>query len=195
MTRRPREDRRPQLLDAATEAIRRHGPSASMTQIAAAAGVTKPILYRHFGDRTGLVHALADRFAADLTRSLQGPLQSDAPPREVIFGTIDAYVAFIEQEPEVYRFLVEHVDADASLIGFMQRIAQQVAVVVGEQLRAAGQDSGGAEAIAHGMVGLVHSAGHWWVERQTMPRARLVEYLADLLWSGVAGLIPAGVSS
>src|SRR5690349_4689166 len=111
MPRRDRTDRRPELLDAATEAIRRHGPAASMSQIAAAAGVTKPILYRHFGDRNGLVHALADRFASDLTRELQGPLQSDAPPREVIFRTIDAYVAFIEREPDVYRFLVDHVDA------------------------------------------------------------------------------------
>ena len=44
------------------------------------------------------------------------------------------------RDPDVYRFLVQHVDADTSLIGFMQRIGQQVAVVVGEQLRAAGQD-------------------------------------------------------
>ena len=199
MTRRQRTDRRPELLDAATEAIRRHGPGASMTQIAAVAGITKPILYRQFGDRTGLVHALADRFATDLARELETPLRSDAAPRDVIIRTIDAYIAFVERDPDVYRFVVERVDGDTSLIGFMQRIGQQVAVVLGEQLRAAGQDSGGAEVIAQGMVGLVHSAGHWWVERQTMPRTRLVEYLADLLWTGVAGMIPApapaGVSS
>jgi hypothetical protein len=125
-------------------------------------------------------------------RELATPLQSGDAPRDVIVRTIDAYVRFIEQDPDVYRFLVERVDGDASLIGFMQRIGQQVAVVVGEQLRAAGQDSGGAEPIGHGMVGLVHAAGHWWVEHRSMPRAQLVEYLADLLWAGVAGLIPVG---
>ena len=98
-------------------------------------------------------------------------------------------MAFIERDPDVYRFLVQHVDNDASLIGFMQQVGQQVAIVLGEQLRAAGQDSGGAEPIAHGIVGMVHAAGHWWVDHRSMPRERLVEYLADLLWAGVAGLI------
>jgi len=192
MPRRERSDRRPALLDAATEAIRRFGPSASMTQIAAQAGVTKPILYRHFGSKRGLVHALADRFADDLMRELSVPLQSGAEPREIIVGTIDAYVAFIERDLDVYRFLIQQVDRDTSLIGFMQRIGQLVAVVVGEQLRAAGQDSGGAEPIAHGIVGMVHAAGHWWVEHQSMPRARLVEYIADLLWSGASAFVPTG---
>jgi hypothetical protein len=61
--------------------------------------------------------------------------------------------------------------------------------VVGEQLRSAGRDSGGAEPIAHGIVGMVHSAADWWLDHQTMPRRRLVEYLADLLWSGTAAFV------
>lgn len=191
MTRRVRTDRRPELLDAATEAIRRHGSGASMTQIAAQAGVTKPILYRHFGDRHGLVHALAERFSGDLMRELQAALQSDGDPRQLIVQTIDAYVGFVERDPDVYRFLISYAggSGDEALIGFMQQVGQQVAVVLGEQLRAAGRDSGGAEPLAHGIVGMVHSAGHWWVDHRSMPRERLVEYLADLLWAGVAGLI------
>ena len=39
----------------------RSGPQASMDEIAAEAGITKPILYSHFGDKAGLVHALAER--------------------------------------------------------------------------------------------------------------------------------------
>jgi AcrR family transcriptional regulator len=188
MARRARADRRPELLDAATEAIRRHGPAASMTQMAAQAGVTKPILYRHFGDRSGLIHALAERFSVNLLSELQAALASGTEPRQLIVQTVDTYIAFIERDPDVYRFLVQHVENDATLIGFMQQVGQQVAIVLGEQLRAAGQDSGAAEPIAHGIVGMVHSAGHWWVEHRTMPRARLVDYLADVLWSGVAGL-------
>jgi AcrR family transcriptional regulator len=189
MSRPSRPDRRPALLEAAATGIRRHGPGASMTQIAAEAGVTKPILYRHFRDRDGLVHALGERFATDLMGELLAALQSNAEPRQLIVSTIDTYVAFIERDPDIYRFLVQHVENDATLIGFMQQVGQQVAVVLGEQLRAAGQDSGGAEPIAHGIVGMVHSAGHWWVESRSMPRERLVDYLADLLWTGVAGLI------
>jgi AcrR family transcriptional regulator len=183
--RRPRAERRAILLDSATEAIRRHGPGASMTQIAAAAGVTKPILYRYFGDRDGLVLALADRFAADLMSELSAALRADVEPRAILVSTVDAYVGFIERDPSIYRFLVQHAHPDGELLGFMQHVGVQVAAVLGQQFRANGHDDGGAEPIAHGIVGMVHAAGHWWVERQTVSRSRLVEYLADLLWGGL----------
>ena len=175
-TEQEREARRAQLLDAAVEAIRRHGPDVSMEDLAKAAGVTKPILYRNFGHRDGLTTALA---AGDT-------------PYETLVATIDAYLSFVERDPEVYRFLVaqlhgEPPDLEISLGNFLNQVSAQVAVVMGEQMRAAGLDSGGAEPLAHGIVGMVHSAGDWWLERRTMPRARLVEYLAGVLWAGLSG--------
>ena len=63
-----REERRSQLLDAAVDAIREHGAGVTMEQLRAG-GVTKPILYRHFGDRDGLVSSIARVFAVRLTES------------------------------------------------------------------------------------------------------------------------------
>lgn len=182
--------RREQLLDAAAAVIRREGADVSMEAIAAEAGVTKPILYRHFRDRKGLVEALADRFAASLFDELQAALGRSPDPRETLGTTIDAYLAFVERDPALYRFIVQRVAGEVASGGFsvgafMRDVGNRVALVLGEQLRAAGADSGGAEPLAHGMVGMVHAAGDWWVERQTMPRARLVEYLTELLWSGL----------
>ena len=161
-----------------------------MEAMATEAGITKPILYRHFGDRAGLVAAVAERFADALSTELDAALRTNTGPRDVLVQTIDAYLAFVERDPSLYRFVVRGVAAGAAdAIGdFMDQVGRRVAVVVGEQLRAAGQDSGGAEPIAHGIVGMVHAAGDWWVERQTMPRHRLVEYLTELLWSGLAPL-------
>src|SRR4051812_12282832 len=174
-----RAARRAELLDAAVRVIRRDGPTPSMDAIAAEAGITKPILYRHFGDRGGLVAALASRFATELRDVLTGALSADDDPRAVFVGTVDAYLAFVERDPHLYRFVAQRLDADsaASVEDFRRQVGRQVAVVLGEQLRALGRDSGGAEPMAHGIVGLVHAAGDWWVERQTMPRARLVQYL------------------
>lgn len=45
------ERRRRELLEAADRVVLRDGPQASMNAIAAEAGITKPILYRHFGDK------------------------------------------------------------------------------------------------------------------------------------------------
>jgi AcrR family transcriptional regulator len=160
-----------------------------MEAIAAAAGVSKPIVYRHFGDRSGLVAALAKRFSDDLMGALQASLQRDAEPRDLLVGTIDAFLAFVEKEPNLYRFVVQHDDGGAEeMSGFVRQVAQQVAIVLGERLRLIGHDSGAAEPWAYGLVGMVHFAGDWWIERGAMPRARLVEYLTALVWDGMAGL-------
>ncbi len=185
-----RAERRSQLLDAAVAAIRELGAGATMEQLAKAGGVTKPILYRHFGDRDGLIAAIADRFGAGLLTSVTTPLAADATARELLHSTVDSYVAFIERDPNLYRFMVQNLSQRGeglgqitSLIGL---IATQVAVVVGERLRAGGQDSGAAVPWAYGIVGLVHQAGDWWVDDQTMSRETLVDYLVSLLWDGLA---------
>ena len=54
--------RREELLEAAVRVIRQDGAGASMRAVAAEAGCTKPILYRHFGDKSGLYQAVADRY-------------------------------------------------------------------------------------------------------------------------------------
>jgi hypothetical protein len=61
-------------------------------------------------------------------------------------------------------------------------------VVLGEELRDAGKDSGAAEPLAHGIVGMVHAAGDWWLERRNMTRARLVAYLTEFVWHGLVGM-------
>ena len=184
------------------EVIRRDGAGASMEAIAAEAGVSKPILYRHFGDRRGLVDALAARFSTGLMDGLQASLARDADdPRAVVVSTIDAYLAFVERDLDLYRFLVASAHGDvpgaaAKLGGFMREVSQQVAVVLGDRLDASGADTGGAEPMAYGIVGMVHAAGDWWVEARSMTRARLVDYLATLLWSGLQPLgFPAGTVS
>jgi AcrR family transcriptional regulator len=184
-----RAERRSQLLDAAVDAIREIGPHATMEQLARAGGVTKPILYRHFGDRDGLIQAIAARFSQDLLTSVTTPLAADADARDLLRSTIDGYVAFIERDPNLYRFMMqqapERTEDVASMGSLIDLIARQVAQVAGERLREAGRDSGAAVPWAYGIIGLVHQAGDWWVDDQTMSRDTLVGYLVSLLWDGL----------
>ena len=101
-----REARRTQLLDDAIEAIREVGVGATMEQLARRGGVTKPILYRHFGDREGLIKAIAQGFSTQLFAEIQGALHTTDDPKELLDRTVDAYVGFIEREPALYRFLL-----------------------------------------------------------------------------------------
>jgi AcrR family transcriptional regulator len=189
-----RAERRTQLLEAAVGAIRQIGPGVTMEQLAKAGGVTKPILYRHFGDRDGLISAIAEQFSTDLLTSVTTPLAADATARELLRSTVDSYVSFIERDPNLYRFMVRHPpergEGLTQINSLVDLIARQVAVVAGERLRQAGRDSGAAVPWAYGIVGLVHQAGDWWVDDQTMSRETLVNYLVALLWEGLDGAPP-----
>ena len=189
-------ERREAFLDSAVAVVRREGPGASMEAMAREAGVTKPILYRVFGDRNGLLHALAERFATELSQVLAKALSSSGTadawddPRGVLRATIDAYVGLIDRDPELYRFLTERLasDPERPISGLADEVARNVAVVLGDRLRAIGADSGGAEPWAYALVGMVHLAGDWWVNRRTMARDTLVDYLVALVWDGLGRL-------
>lgn len=191
-----REARRVEFLRAADRVVRRDGPAASMDRIAAEAGIAKPILYRYFGDKGGLYRALAQRYVAEVVDALRDAWDGPADPRARIAAAVDAYLAFIDREREAYRFLMhravpERAEAQAAVGDFIRELAGEVAVLVGDELRRAGLDSGAAEPWAHGMVGMVHMAGDWWLEHPTMSRDALVAYLVTLLWDGFGHLAPA----
>ncbi|MEU5248727.1 TetR/AcrR family transcriptional regulator, partial [Streptomyces asoensis] len=84
--------RRRELLEAADRVVLRDGPQASMNAIAAEAGITKPILYRHFGDKGGLYAALAKRHTDALLDSLRAALDAPAERRERVEATLDTYL-------------------------------------------------------------------------------------------------------
>ena len=187
--RRDRDERRVELLDAAERAIRRIGPQASMDEIAAEAGITKPILYSHFGDKAGLVQALAERVARQLNHTVTEALTRSGEPRDVVASTIEAFCTFIEGETELYRFLVQTArhDVDGSGPRLLTDIGSQISVSLGGALRRAGADSGAAEPWAFAIVGMTFGGAAWWLHRRTMSKDDLVGYLTQLLWSGLAG--------
>lgn len=198
----PRRDeeravRRLELLAAADRVVRRDGPDTSMTEIAAEAGITKPILYKHFGDKGGLYQALAELYLQRMLDELRGALAATDDPRSRITTTIDTYLAFVEREQEAYGFLMhravgERPEARATVADFIRQLGKEIAILLRDELRRTGIDSGGAEAWANGIVGMVYIAGDEWLEHRSMSRRQLVDYLSALLWKGLSGLPAAG---
>jgi AcrR family transcriptional regulator len=181
------------MVQAAIAAVRTHGAGVSVAEIAAAAGITKPVLYRHFTDRADLQRAVGQLAAEMLLNRMAPELDPDREPAQLIRGVIDAFLAGIEAEPQLWRFVVHHPierEPGAEIVeDAREQIARTLATIIGERLRALGLDSGGAEAWAQGLVGMVQSAGDWWLERRTMSRTALTDYLTTLIWGGVSGVI------
>jgi len=193
--------RRNALLEAAIDAIHAIGPGATMEQLAKAGGVTKPILYRHFGDRDGLIGELAQRWSAELLTSVVTPLLAEADPRGMLDSTVEGYVAFVERDPHLYGFLMQQASPRdghrTPISSLVDVVAKQIAVVMGEELRSVGRDTGAAVPWAYGIVGLVNTATDWWLQERTMSRERFVAYLTDLLWNGIvtAGAVDASAAA
>lgn len=190
-----RAGRRAEMVAAAIDAVRAHGAGVSVAEIAARAGITKPVLYRHFADRADLQRAVGERAAEMLMERVVPALAAELDPRAQVAAIVDAFLAGIEDEPELWRFVV-HNPAErgpgAEIVDdAREHIARLLTTLIGDRLRAAGHDSGGAEVWAHGLVGMVESAGDWWLERRTMSRSAVAGYLTTLIWGGLAGLLDA----
>ena len=188
-----RAARRNELLDAADRVISVAGPQASMRAIAAAAGVTKPILYRYCGDKGGLYGALADRYLGPLIGAVRSALIGVHNPNDRVRATVDAYLRFISEQPQIYRFLihrafVEQPAAQSAVSAAIRRLGSEVGQALREELDVPEQAGVAAEALGHGIVGMVHVAGDWWLESQTLTREELVDHLTALLTAGLDGL-------
>jgi AcrR family transcriptional regulator len=199
-----RRQRRDELVTMAVRAILTHGPDVDMAQIAAVAGVSKPVLYRYFTDKAQLWVAVGERLAQTVSDAVTPAIGQVREERGLIAATIDAYLGTIEAQPELYRFFVHQSGSPAvpSLIANVARtIATDLARVIGDRLRALGLDAGPAEPWAYGMVGMVQSVGDWWIlHGRPMSRPALTDYLTTLLWNGLAGVraaadIPGGLAS
>lgn len=194
--------RREELLEATLRAIRAHGAGVGMDEVAATARTSKTVFYRHFTDRAGLYTAVAERVDATIIRGLTRAADEPAPDgaRAVIRGVIAAYLRLVEDDPEVYRFIVNapivppgdrpHGDVAA---GMTDRIAAHVADLV------AGGLGGGATAHHRwgvALVGMVRATADDWLAAGGAAGGPSSDELADeltaLAWDGLSSVADAG---
>jgi AcrR family transcriptional regulator len=158
-----------------------------MDEIAAQAGITKPIVYRYFGDRAGLYQAVAERYCADLTNRFQNAVcATDVHARLV--AAIDAYLAFVEDDPQVHQFLLhpQHATRPGGTFGY--HVGEVIADVVRQRLGEVGRHAEPASPWGHAIGGIMQAASTWWLVHPEVPRATLVDHVSTLLWDGLERL-------
>jgi len=187
-----REQRRIELIQAAIASVLQHGPEVDMDQVAAAAGVSKPVLYRYFADKSQLWIAVGEHLARVVVDAVAPAIEQVREERSLIEATIDAYLGVIEAQPNLYRFVMHQSGIPGVhqlIVGASRQIASGLARVIGDRLRSMGLDAGPAEPWAYGLVGFVQSVGDWWMEHgRPIRREALTDYLTALLWGGIDGL-------
>jgi AcrR family transcriptional regulator len=190
-----REQRRAELTAAAIDAIRRLGPEVGMDAIAAHAGVSKPVLYRYFADKSQLWLAVGQEAATMVLDAIAPAVASVREERAAIAAAIDAYLGHIASDTNLYQFVVHQSEIARGrdvVTDVVDTVASGLARIFGDRLRARGLDSGPALPWAYGVVGYVQSVGDWWLrQQQPISRAALSDYLTMFLWGGVSGIAAA----
>jgi AcrR family transcriptional regulator len=186
------------LVDAAMVAVRRYGPEASIDQMASVAGVSKPVLYSEFGGKLGLVDAVAVQLAERVERAVFATLlaRGKVDLEGVIDAIVDALVTVIEDEPELYAFLVRHIRMsdrgflDNALVGL---IHERATLVV--QLVASEADEDELSVLVDGVFGFVFSVVESWLRSRRLPKDRLVRTVASVIRAGLIEVAGAKATS
>ena len=198
---RHREERRAALVDATIRAIRKHGAGVGMDDIAAEAGTSKTVIYRHFEDRAGLYRAVAARIDGRVVGNVGSALGGTSTPhgdtRELVASTVEAYLALVESDTEVYRFVVNRplVDlplADDPVGGTVDQVTDQLTGLLLAALSGRATDPSRARTWAIALVGSVRAVADDWLatpESERASRAAVVEALTDLAWHGLAPVL------
>lgn len=167
-----------------------------MEDISTEAGTSKTVVYRHFGDRTGLYAAVVEsvdqRILDSLGAALVGADPDDATA--LVGAMVDAYLGLVEKDPEIYRFVVTRplvdgaVDSDP-VARITDRIGIQVTRAMESYLVRHGQDASCAETWGHGLVGFVRAAAdHWLTSDRPRPRSAVVADVTTLFAPAFTGI-------
>ncbi|TMA59236.1 MAG: TetR/AcrR family transcriptional regulator [Deltaproteobacteria bacterium] len=184
--------RRAQLVEVGRAVFAQRGYEAtSVEEIAARAGISKPIVYEHFGGKEGLYAVIVDREVEHIVGRIVEAISSGSP-RERLERAALALLVYVKERPGGFAVLLR--DAPASkrsgeMPALMYDLADRVGAIFAEQFRKAGYDAKAAPIYAHALVGMVAFVGQWWTEsRKPPPVETVASHIAALAWMGLRHL-------
>ena len=184
-------ERREQLLDVGRTLFAQKGFEAtSIEEIAARAGVSKPVVYEHFGGKEGLYAVVVDREMSDLLGRLTDALQG-GHPRILVEQAALALLTYIEEETDGFRILSRDspvAGSSGTFSSLLNDIASQVEHIMSREFSRRGISTKLAPMYAQMLVGMVALTGQWWLEERKPKREEVAAHLVNLGWNGLAHL-------
>jgi AcrR family transcriptional regulator len=184
-------ERREQLLGVGRRLFAERGfDGTSIEEIAAQAGVSKPVVYEHFGGKEGLYAVVVDREMQRLLAMVTASL-SDGHYRQQLEGAAMALLEYIEESADGFRILVRDSHAASgtgTFASLLSDIASEVEHILGAEFKAKGYDPKLAPMYAQMLVGMVALTGQWWLDARKPKLDEVAAHLVNLAWNGLSGL-------
>jgi AcrR family transcriptional regulator len=189
------------MLDAAVAEFARHGfHAASMDEIAARAGISKPMVYLYLGSKDELFTACLHR---EGTRLMQVIIEAITPtdpdhrypPDEQLWRGLEAFLRFVDGHRDGWAVLYREARGVSAfsrdLAAMRERLIDAVAEVLARAAALQGREASGTDlrAMAYALAGAAESTADWFVDRERADPAAAATRLMNLLWLGSRSLL------
>ena len=184
--------RRAQLIDVARGMFALRGlDGATIEDIDAAAGVSKPVVYEHFGSKEALYSEVVDGEFDRVLAVITEALSADAGPRILIERAAYALLDYIENHTDGFRILVRDAPPsrpEGTFATLLSRITGHVEHILSKEFSNRGLSAEVGGMYAQMLVGMVAMTGQWWLDTRTPDKATVAAHLVNLSWNGLTGL-------
>lgn len=183
-------DRRTVILDAALQIFTQKGyHAASVDDVAAAAGVSKPIVYQFFTSKHALYLGLLDRSVTESTAGVARAIESQGQPRKRVEAALAYYFDAVDATDLGFRLIFEsdftsNPEVKDRRDEFLSKVTRIIGLEISE---ATGLPVGQANILAAGITGMAQHAAWRWIQLgRPMAKDLAVEHISQLVWHGLS---------
>ena len=186
------DERRRQLLDLGAELFTRQGyEDLSMSKIARAAGISKALLYHYWPSKEAYFVATLEDKAEELAQRTAP--DETLPPLEQLAASLDAYLAWIEENASSYDKMIRSAGAVAEVRAMLDRVRRDTAKRIVDGLRGDEPATPALRTAVRGWIGFMDGACLDWIAHdRDLPREALHGLLLSTLMGAVLAAGEAG---
>jgi AcrR family transcriptional regulator len=170
----PGEERRALIVRAAGKVFGREGyAGARIEDIASAAHVTKPIVYRHFDSKQALYMALLEAHEADLPSFIEAIDPQGLEADQLVRAILEHWFDYVRENQHAWFMLFRDRSGDDEIQALRRRVNLRAREVIAAFItqyadgrNPAGQVEPTAEALTNGLAGLAL----WWIDNPDVPK-------------------------
>jgi AcrR family transcriptional regulator len=188
-----RSDRMEQTLEVAHGLFAERGfADVTMDEIAAAVGVTKPLLYNYFGNKERLYIACMERAGDSLTTTVGAAIAGTDSPGDALGAGVRAFFAFLDSDRAAWAVLFDETLPRSGEVaekvssyrdGIVALVSQSLLAQVPEARRGATRVE--IEALSAALLGAAEELARWWLSTEAISAGEAAELLISTVEPGI----------
>ncbi len=164
----------------------------TMDEIAAAVGVTKPLLYNYFGNKEQLYIACMERAGNALTRTVGASIAGTDSPGEALGAGVRAFFAFLDSDRAAWAVLFDETlpaggEVADRVAAYRGRLVELVSGSLLAQLPDARRPKARIEieALSAALLGAAEELARWWLRTEAISAGEAAELLISTVGPGI----------